>query len=77
MWAFWIFSLPNSIITNFISIHRVNFHLIINFVMFQQGDGTFPSVPMRGTPRDFMLYQQYMMAQEALGHGARIPYIPR
>lgn len=45
--------------------------------MFQQGDGTFPSVPMRGTPRDFMLYQQYMLAQEALGHGARIPYIPR
>ncbi|XP_055296443.1 protein split ends isoform X2 [Sitodiplosis mosellana] len=41
-------------------------------------DPVFPNVPMRGVQNNhFILYQQYMRAQEALGHGARIPYIPR
>lgn len=45
-------------------------------LLFIQGDG-FPSVPIRGSQNHFILYQQYMRAQEALGHAARIPYIPR
>lgn len=33
---------------------------------------------MRGVVQNhFAMYQQYIRAQEALGQGARIPYIPR
>lgn len=46
-------------------------------VRLLQADAGFPSVPMRGVQNQFILYQQYMRAQEALGHAARIPYIPR
>ncbi|XP_059616724.1 protein split ends isoform X2 [Phlebotomus argentipes] len=45
------------------------------------GEGPYPPVPLRGVPRDhhiMMYHHQYIRAQEALNHGARIPYhMPR
>lgn len=45
-----------------------------------QGEGTFPTGPIRGVPRDHYIhyqYQQHLRAQEVHGHTARSPHFSR